>query len=414
MNTAIVTLITVSTATVLAAVGYALMRWSWRLRVLSRTAFVFGFVAMIVAIVAASAFIFPWWPLAVFATIVLVMVAIHSVASSRLAWLRMLCAARRNGIPLFRVLDSSRHSINPFDRGRLNRALAILEAGGNEFEALERLHLPAGVKASFGVILAFSGGLTREETRAAWRREQQVLAQRSRRGGHWLYLSLLSGMAAILTGFWMLFLYPVLRNMVEEWEGYSGATQAGFIGPLAIVLSHNRVFLTTYWALVTCHIVAGFMGSMQYTSIWPFSPWRASHRLWGMRLLPGLAAVARQRLPIAAFVSAMRATRPPEVMSRALRIIEEAERVGKPWTEALTERGYLGTKERTMLNKAIGLGSLAWACDIAAERLMRRWETRQEVVNAAVFPILIVLLGVVSAIVPVAMISTLAWLIFEV
>ncbi len=383
---------------VLALTAWGLIRWSWRARVLPRTLFFAGAATGVIAIgvLSAASFVFP--ALALFAQMLFVVYLIHDVSLARLTWVRAVGLAYSLGLPLEKVLASSRTRISPFDRRRLMRALAVRQAGGEPAQVLEQLRFPVAARFVLHLQMLFPGSLGNREVRKVWQREQRVLDARQRRGAHWLYLGGIAQVAAMTIAFWQFMLGDIFDELSAEFD----VAQTETTHWIDWMWRDASPFSWLLMFLLATGVVCLGIGVAQFSATWTFALWRTPRRWWIVRLLPGIQAAIENRIAISEYRHRMRGRLPP-AMEKLLEAIERAEQTGGSWIDALFPGRGFERRQRELLKKAESLGNLAWAIDVVAERLTRRIVSRQALGDSVLFPILLVLVGGAAGMVPIAM-----------
>lgn len=384
---------------VLALMAWGLIRWSWRARVLPRTLFFAGAVTGVIAIgvLSAASFVFP--ALALFAQLLFVVYLIQGVSLARLTWVRAIGLAYSLGLPLDKVLASSRTRISPFDRRRLMRALAVLQAGAEPAEVLEQLRFPAAARFVLHLQMLFPGSLRNREVQKVWQREQRVLDACQRRGAHWLYLGVIAQSATMAIVFWQM----MLRDVFDELSAEFDVAKTETFQWIDWVWRGPSPFSWLVIFLPATGMICLAIGVAQFSATWPFVLWRTPRRWWIARLLPGIKAAIEDRIAISDYRHRIGRGRLPPAMEKLLEAMERAEQTGGSWIDALFPGRGFERKQRELLKKAESLGNLAWAIDVVAERITRRIVSRQALGNSVLFPILLVLVGGAAGLVPIAM-----------
>jgi type II secretory pathway component PulF len=129
-------------------------------------------------------------------------------------------------------------------------------------------------------------------------------------------------------------------------------------------------------------------------------------RLLGRRhtalVLRALSLVVEGGKPIADGLSVLTNHYPTFWVHRRLRKVEADVRQGTDWIQALWRRRLIRTADVDVLNSATKVGNLAWALTELASSAERRLALRSQLVVQTVFPLVVVMLGIVVFVMAVA------------
>jgi type II secretory pathway component PulF len=122
-------------------------------------------------------------------------------------------------------------------------------------------------------------------------------------------------------------------------------------------------------------------------------------RLLGRRhaalVLRSLSLIVEGGKPIALGLSVLAEHYPAFWFRRKLRGADSYVRGGVDWIEALRRHGVIRTADAAVLASAESVGNLAWALEELAETAERRLATRIQMAVQTLFPLLVVILGMV-------------------
>ena len=382
------------------------MRHSWKVRGAPLPVFWTGAVLGAVSLLAISILGGATIPLSVFVMLTYVMILVSVVQRSRIVWVRVLGAGHARNVPLEELLESILHSVSPFDRDGLNRAGQALSSGASLPAALRHLPLPGGIVPLLSAELL--GGKSASDTiqRDTWRREQALLRARAQRGGRWLYLALLVTTITIVFCLVKFLITPAIVWLAHDIGGPAELnTTLGRLIHLSDQPGFGIIMILLFLLAQGC----GILGALQYTSIAPYMSWRTPKTIWGMRLLPGLAATLRARKPLTELPLQLEQTAVPKPLRQALQVVAAAEKRGESWIEALVKARYLDPRYGSVLETASQLGNFPWAAEAVADRICANILTRQQRVDFVLFPLLLVAVGAIVAVIPISIIAIISY-----
>jgi len=136
-----------------------------------------------------------------------------------------------------------------------------------------------------------------------------------------------------------------------------------------------------------------------------------TRRLDAADLLDGLALTARQQKQMLDGLDALAQSHPrTNIRLRLLQAVKDVQ-AGRDWAESLSSRGLLRRPDLAILQAAGRVGNLPWALREMAESNRRRFAYRLQAIVQAVFPPVVILLGVIVGFIAVALFLPLVLLI---
>ncbi len=173
--------------------------------------------------------------------------------------------------------------------------------------------------------------------------------------------------------------------------------------PIAIVLIVLELILLVY-------IPFSFVGWMNYSV--PFFD-RLLIRRHTALVLQALSIVIEANKPIALGLTTLASHYPTQWIRRRLARVEKEVRLGSDWIAALWRAGILRKTDVEVLGSAASVGNLAWALRELAESCERRLAFRIQAAIQTLFPLAVVLVGLVIGLFAVAYFLPLVNLIGE-
>jgi type II secretory pathway component PulF len=134
-------------------------------------------------------------------------------------------------------------------------------------------------------------------------------------------------------------------------------------------------------------------------------------RQYGAGLLHSLATLVRSKQPLPVAIGVMAERFPIPLVGKKLRQVSQQISAGQPWSDCLRRAGLISSYDAAFLVAAERNGNLPWALEEAATNAERRRVLWLQWRANLVFPVLIVMLGVVTAFVVITLIMPLIALI---
>jgi type II secretory pathway component PulF len=128
-------------------------------------------------------------------------------------------------------------------------------------------------------------------------------------------------------------------------------------------------------------------------------------------VLRSLALFVEGRKPILLGLSTLANHYPTGWVRRRLRRVESDVKAGADWIESLWRHRVIKSAEAEVLPSAIAVGNLAWALLELADATERRLSTRFQLLIQTVFPLVVIMFGMVVFILAVAYFAPLVQII---
>ena len=112
-------------------------------------------------------------------------------------------------------------------------------------------------------------------------------------------------------------------------------------------------------------------------------------------VLRALSIVIEANKPIALGLSTLASHYPTRWIRRRLKRVEKDVRLGTDWIAALWRAGILRKTDVEVLGSAASVGNLAWALRELAETCERRLEFRIQAAVQTLFPLAVIMIGLV-------------------
>ncbi len=128
-------------------------------------------------------------------------------------------------------------------------------------------------------------------------------------------------------------------------------------------------------------------------------------------VLRALSVVIEANQPIATGLAILAEHYPARWFRRRLAKVQTDVRLGADWIDALWRAGVIRKPDAEVLASAASVGNLAWACRELADTAERRQQLRMQVLTQTLFPLAVIVIGLVIALLAVAYFIPLVTLI---
>jgi type II secretory pathway component PulF len=323
--------------------------------------------------------------------------------------LRVMSLATQRRLPLSQGIDAFA-DLCSFSTRRRNLALAyLLEAGVPLPQALASV---PGVLPSSAVVLACVGW---NEGALPEALSEAVAAQEVSRIYRWTFVPKLGYLATIflvmqvILGFVFYFIAPKFEVIFFDFDMPLPA-----ITRFVIQASHWTLIPGAFLLLILLQIVLWvyipfrYFGWIQWEV--PFSAW-LFHRRDAAAVLRSLSIGVTAGRPLPATLDLLGRFYPRSRIRYRLVVASRRIEGGMPWYDALRRSGIIRRGEAAVLEAAQRAGNLGWALRLLAESNERRLGYRLQLFSQALFPALILLMGVVIGTVCIAYFTPLVYLI---
>jgi len=190
--------------------------------------------------------------------------------------------------------------------------------------------------------------------------------------------------------------------------------------PVTQWLISAAYFLVNYWFLFG--IVFFFVGALVLCAVLRYYGWIGwdlpvlaplVRRLHAANILDSLALVAGRQRPMVDGVADLAAAYPKGDIRRRLGRAAEDIRAGRDWCESLQRCGLLRRADLAILQAAQRVGNLSWAMQEMAQSGRRRLAYRLQAIAQAVFPAIVICLGLMVMFIVVSLFMPLVALILK-
>ncbi len=224
------------------------------------------------------------------------------------------------------------------------------------------------------------------------------------------YLFLVASIMSVIISFMMLRIVPVFVKMFDEFE-------VGLPATTLLVIYASEAAVNYFIFLIPLVLLASvffLMGGLHYVG-WlprdfPVVNW-LTRRYDGALVMRTLGLAAEEQRPFSNVIATLARLYPKRSVRASLDQAGRSIERGEPWTESLRRTGIIGRADATVLEAAERTGNVAWALDEMADSSVRRWIFRLQLVVNVVFPIFVLLMGVIVAILVVGLFVPLVALI---
>ncbi len=334
----------------------------------------------------------------------------RSTRQDSLLW--VVAIAAEEGMPLAPAVAVFAEQYRGKTRRRLSELASQLESGTSIAEALEQSrHLVSRDAVLLAWIGQTAGRLSRALKMAATSRSGQlpiwtaITARLS-------YILALMLVMQFITAFIMYFIIPKFEAIFHDFN-----VSLPQITVLVIEVSH----LFAKYALVTIWIPVVEVALLLFMPL-SFLAWgnfavplfdRVFDRRHAALVLRSLALIVDADKPIATGLATLAEHYPTGRIRRRLARVESQVKDGADWIESLVRNHVIRPADGDVLVSAAEVGNLGWALSELAEAAERRLANRFQVVVQSLFPLVVVMLGMVVFIMAMAYFVPLVELITE-
>ena len=271
---------------------------------------------------------------------------------------------------------------------------ARLNSGTRPAEALE---ISRGLVTHDAVLLAWVGeaaGLLPKALRIAAASRSSQLPIWTSIAARVSYILILLLSMQMICGFIMYFIVPKLEAISMDFKIA--------LPEVTIFVIHASQFAVKYAApaLLLPFAEVGLLILLPFSFLgWGSYSVPVFDRVLGARhsalVLRCLSLFVEAGKPIALGLATLRSHYPAYWVKRRLTQAESDVRHGTDWIQALWQQRLIGTADAHVLASAEAVGNLSWACAELAQTLERRLAVRFQMLIQALFPLAVVMLGMV-------------------
>jgi type II secretory pathway component PulF len=170
--------------------------------------------------------------------------------------------------------------------------------------------------------------------------------------------------------------------------------------PIVVLMRQHDVLIGScvFVFLVLVAMAARYVGLFHWDPPLIRRIWRQLHQA---TILRSLAAAVRQNQELSSTLGMLANSYPKRYIRQQLSQVANCALGGGKWYDCLLRFKLLDAPDAAVLRSAERTGNLAWAIDQTADRLVRRFVTRMNVITSIAFPIATILIA--SAVVLLAM-----------
>ncbi len=210
------------------------------------------------------------------------------------------------------------------------------------------------------------------------------------------YLYLVGGVMSIVISFMMVKIVPVFAKMFDEFE-------LDLPGPTLMVIAVSEfvedyfIFLLPFFLFLSFFFLVGglyYVGWLPRD--FPVANW-LTRRYDGALVMRTLGLAAQEQRPFSNVIAILARLYPKRSVRASLDEAGRRINRGEPWSESLQRTGIIREADGTVLEAAERTGNIAWALEEMADSGMRRWIFRLRIVLNVLFPILVLVLGLIVA-----------------
>ncbi len=355
-------------------------------------------ILFILAGLGVGAGMFGFWALLVLLPVIVPMLITRIRQSQHRALVWALAAAAQRGIPLSEAARAYADETLG-DTGLRSLALAeSLERGEPLSNAVRASRLWMGSAVKLAVRLGERLGVLGPAMRQQLDDSQQIDAAVRDLIGRFSYLCIIAMVMTAVTTFVMLRIVPVLQRMFEEFGLKLPAMTA-------LVIEISRWYVEFGWwataplvMMAPLLLLAGFL----YCAGWlprdlPLV-WRLFRRYDGALVMRGLSLSIRRGLPLPQALRLISECYPISIVARRLRRAADRVAEGANWQDSLKQAGLIGQADVAVLGAAERVGNLDWALEEMADSAIRRQLYRAQAVLQFLFPLAMIVYGIVVGI----------------
>jgi type II secretory pathway component PulF len=313
------------------------------------------------------------------------------------ALLRILAIAAERGMPLSTAVAAFADQFRGGSRQRAMNVIAALNAGSLLPEALEESPQAVSRDAVLMVWVGQATGMLPQALRLAGTSRSAQLSLWMATASRLVYLMGMILAVQAITGFLMFHIIPKMQAIFLDFNhSLPGLTllviqisrKISDYAPFSAMVGIAEVILLVY-------IPFSFGGWMNYKI--PILDRLFVRRHAGL-IMRSLSLVIESKQSIAVGLSTLANHYPTRWVRRRLVRVETDVRLGADWIDALWRAGLLRRTDAEVLGSAASVGNLPWALRELAETTERRLSLRIRTAIQTLFPLVIVLLGVLVAI----------------
>lgn len=210
------------------------------------------------------------------------------------------------------------------------------------------------------------------------------------------YFFLVGGFMSIMISFMMLKIIPVFAKMFQEF-GLE-------LPPVTLAVVTVSDFVVGYFIfLLPILLLLGvvfLIGGLYYVGWLPrdFPVVNSLTRRYdGALVMRTLGLAALQERPFANVIAILARLYPKRSVRGSLDVAGRYIDRGEPWSSSLQKTGIITLADASVLEAAQRTGNVAWALEEMAESSMRRWIYRLRLASNVLFPIMVLVLGLIVA-----------------
>jgi protein transport protein HofC len=309
-----------------------------------------------------------------------------------LLWILAIAAER--GMPLAPAVAAFADQFRGSTRRRVLNLVAHLNAGSLLPEALEQTPKALSLDA---VLMAWSGQLTGLMSKALRLAGSARAAQLS------MWLMVATRVAYVLglllafqgvVGFVVYFIIPKFEAIFKDFNIGLPVATIYVIEASHFIIKYSPISLSLVLGEALClfYIPFSFVGWMNYNV--PIFDRLMSRRHTAL-VLRALSLVIEGNQPIALGLSTLANHYPTWWVRWRLARVERQVQQGADWIEALWRSGIIRSSDAEVLASAASVGNLAWALRELAETSERRMLIRVQAAAQTIFPLVVILMGLV-------------------
>ena len=338
-----------------------------------------------------------------------VVVMIRGRAGQRYSFLWTLAIAADHGLPLATTVAASAGQYRGRFGLRVARLASRLDAGAGLGDALEAVR---GLVPADLALLIRSGeesGSLGPALRKAASLQMERSEMEARVGSQAAYLAGVFYVIAGVVSFLLYFIIPKFEAIFQDFGVSLPASTVFLIG-----VSHQlvRVLAPIWLPLLVFSLMYAVPIVLSVGST--YSPpliGRLFRRRHAALILRCLATAAAGGRPIEKALQTLADRYPTRWVRKRLLAVEREVDRGEDWREALLRRRLIRPTDHEVLTSASGVGNLAWAMGDLADAIDRRRRLRGELLTQALWPIVVLAIGVLVLFLAVGFFSPLVELI---
>jgi protein transport protein HofC len=323
--------------------------------------------------------------------VVLGMVFYRRRRSEQQAFLWALTVAAERMMPLVPVVEAFAEERRGWRRFRARRLAELLRAGIPLPQALWRCRGLVPPEALATIEVGHQAGTLAATLRQAADSHESQESLWSQVTGKLVYLCVLTFFLFSVGLFMAVKIAPAFIKIYKDFDSelpaitqwtYSameiGGTVAGWTAPLMLALLCYAIFRCMGW------IRFGLPGLNWLT-----------RRLETARILDALSLVAQQQRPLVEGIATLAQSYPKYSIRRRLRRVAKDVSAGIDWGDSLVDRGLIQRADWAVLQSAQRVGNLPWAMREMADSHRRRLAYRVQALLQTLFPMFVLLYGVI-------------------